>query len=428
MVKVFKSGFDGEEVLRQFQQRGYSPAEVSEQVAKIIAAVAERGDEAVCEFTRAFDHVELRPDQLAVDPKDIEIAERLVDPDLLASVELAAERVRRFHEAEKRKSWWLKEPGGSLGQQIRPIQTVGVYAPGGKAVLLSTALMNIIPAQVAGCERIVVSSPPQADLQGRLSPAILAVLHTLGEHEAYRMGGAQAIAALALGTQHVPKVDMICGPGNVYVTEAKRQLQGKVRIEGLAGPSEVLIIADETARADFIAADLLAQLEHDETAAAMLLTTDGKLLAEVSSELERQKASLLRNAILDQSLKNNCYLVRVETLEEAFELANAVAPEHLELMLPDARSHVAEVHHAGAIFLGAYSPEAIGDYVAGPNHVLPTGGTARFASGLSVDDFIKKSSLTCFDRNGFEALAEAAILLAQAEGLDAHANSIRIRL
>jgi len=428
MVKTFEVGFDPEEVLRQFQQRGYSPADVTERVSEIIAAVAERGDGAVCEFARALDQVEMRPEDLPVDGNDIEIAERVLDPELLASIDLAAERIRRFHEAQRQKSWRLEEPGGILGQQVRPIERVGVYAPGGKAVLLSTALMNIIPAQVAGCSRIVIASPPQAGLKGNLSPALLAVLHILGEPEAYRVGGAQAIAALALGTETVPKVDMICGPGNVYVTEAKRQLQGKVRIDGLAGPSEVLIVADETARADFIAADLLAQLEHDETAAAMLLTPNETLLGNVAAEIERQRRNLLRSAILDQSVENNCYLVQTAGLEEAFELANQVAPEHLEILLRDPRSYVSRVLNAGAIFLGPYAPEAIGDYVAGPNHVLPTGGTARFSSGLSVDDFIKKSSLLYFDRNGFDALAEAAMLLAQAEGLDAHANSIRIRL
>lgn len=428
MVKKIKKGFNSQALIEQFEQRGYSPQEVTARVEEIIGEVARRGDEAVCEFTRKFDRVELQPGEIRISTNDIEIASRFIEPDLYASMELATERIRRFHEAQKQKSWRLEEPGGVLGQQIRPIEKVGVYAPGGTAVLFSTALMNIIPAQVAQCGRIAITSPPQADLGGALSPQILAVLHLVGVQEVYRIGGAQAIAALALGTESIPKVDMICGPGNIYVTEAKRQLQGKVRIDSLAGPTEVVIIADEKARADFIAADLLAQLEHDTAAAAMLLSPDEQLLSEVDAELERQAKSLRRTSILAHSMPQNCYLVHTEDLDQAFDLANQIAPEHLELMIRDAKSHLQQVNHAGAVFIGDYAPEAVGDYVAGPNHVLPTGRTARFSSGLSVDDFIKKTSLVYFDRKGFSLLAEAAMLLAEAEGLDAHANSVRIRL
>ena len=428
MVKKIRPGFDPAQLLRQFENRGFSLTEVTERVAEILDAVARRGDEAVCEFTRKFDRTELKPSELKVPASEIEIADRVLSPDLVAAIELAVERIRHFHEMQRQKSWYAVEAGGMLGQQIQPIERVGVYAPGGTAVLFSTAIMNIIPAQVAGCDRIAVTSPPQPSLEGALSPTILAVCHVLGQKELYRVGGAQAIAALALGTETIEKMDMLCGPGNIYVTEAKRQLQGKVRIDSLAGPTEVVIIADEKARADYIAADLLAQLEHDTAAASMLLTPSEKLIEAVDEELQRQRPLLKRSEILSKSIEHNCYLVQTRNLDEAFELSNQLAPEHLELLVENASSLARLARNAGAIFLGDFAPEAVGDYVAGPNHVLPTGRTARFSSGLSVDDFIKKSNLVYFDRKGFQLLAEAAMVLAEAEGLDGHANSIRVRL
>lgn len=428
MVKRILKGFDSDELIGQFNERGYSPAEVTDRVGRIIETVASRGDEALVELTKQFDQVDLRPAELSVSRDEIEVADRILDPDLVSSMEVAVERIRFFHEAQRQKSWRMEEPGGVLGQQIRPIQNVGVYAPGGTAVLFSTLLMNVIPAQVAGCPRIAIASPPQSRQGGALNPTTLTACHLLRQHEVYRVGGAQAIAALALGTETIPRVDMICGPGNIYVTEAKRQLQGKVRIDSLAGPTEVVIIADEKARADFIAADLLAQLEHDASAAAMLLTPVEKLLGEVEAEIERQRRSLKRHSILTQSIDLNCYLVQTRSIEDALAFSDRIAPEHLELMLADPMEYVRFVQNAGAIFLGPYTPEAMGDYIAGPNHVLPTGQTARFSSGLSVDDFIKKSNVVYFDRAGFAALAEAAMLLAQAEELDGHANSVRIRL
>jgi histidinol dehydrogenase len=428
MVKKIKKGFNTETLLGQFDDRGFSVQEVTDKVASIIEAVKTRGDEALYEFCEKFDGVKQKPGDLTVDEGYFKSAGRVLDDDLYQAIETAVDRIRRFHQEQSQRSWFIEEPGGFLGQQIRPIENVGVYAPGGTAVLFSTAIMNIIPAQVAGCKRIAVASPPQASLAGSLNPATLAVCGILDEKEIYLMGGAQAIAALALGTETVKKVDMICGPGNIYVNEAKRQLQGTIRIDSLAGPTEVIIIADSTARADFIAADLLAQLEHDIAAAAMLLTPDENLIQAVEAELLQQKDMLNRKEIISQSIENNCYLVHTENLQEAIETANQLAPEHLELLTRDALNHCREIQNAGAIFIGNYAPEAIGDYIAGPNHVLPTNRTARFSSGLSVDDFIKKSSLVYFERMAFEPLANAAMLLAQAEGLDGHANSVRVRL
>lgn len=428
MVKIIQPGFKAQQLAEQFCERGYSPREVTKNVADIIEGVRRGGDDALSEYSRKFDKVEVQPGDLKVSSEDMAIASRVIDPDLLTSMEVAVERIRRYHYNQKQRSWWMEEPGGLLGQQVRAIERVGVYAPGGTAVLFSTAMMNIIPAQVAGCERIVVASPPQASLGGSLTPAILAMLQILGVHEVYRMGGAQAVAAMAYGTGTVPKVDMICGPGNIYVTEAKRQVQGTIRIDSLAGPSEVLVIADKEARADFIAADLLAQLEHDEHAAAMLVTPEKEIIESVQKEMASQVDRLRRKKIIEASLEHNCYLVLTRDFDEALGLANQVAPEHLELCVRDPERMSHQVQHAGAIFLGDYTPEAIGDYIAGPNHVLPTGRTARFSSGLSVDDFIKKSSLAGFEEEGFRALADAAMLMAQAEDLDAHANSIRIRL
>jgi histidinol dehydrogenase len=373
MVKRILKGFDPDRLIEQFNERGYSPAEVTDRVGKLIEAIAVRGDEALCEFTRQFDRVDLRPAELSVSPDEIQVADRILDPDLVSSMEVAAERIRAFHEAQRQKSWQLEEPGGVLGQQIRPIRNVGVYAPGGTAVLFSTLLMNVIPAQVAGCPRIAIASPPQSRQGGALNPTTLTACHLLRQQEVYRIGGAQAIAALALGTETIPRVDMICGPGNIYVTEAKRQLQGKVRIDSLAGPTEVVIIADEKARADFIAADLLAQLEHDASAAAMLLTPAEILLGDVEAEIERQKKNLQRQSFLAQSIDRNCYLVQTRSIEDALAFSDRIAPEHLELMIADPMNYVRFVQNAGAIFLGPYTPEAMGDYIAGPNHVLPTG-------------------------------------------------------
>jgi histidinol dehydrogenase len=342
------------------------------------------------------------------------------------ALKLAARNIRAFHEKQKLTSWVSQEPHGViLGQLARPLQSVGIYVPGGKAVYPSSVLMNAVPAKVAGVERVVMCSPVPG---GALDPSILVAADIAGVTEIYKIGGAQAVAAMAYGTATVPRVDKIVGPGNIYVATAKRLVFGQVDIDMIAGPSEVLVIADDTADPSYVAADLLSQAEHDELASAILVTPSRRLADKVIAEIDRQMANLVRREIAGKSIDRFGAVVIVKDLAEATDISNAIAPEHLELSVEKPFELLALIRNAGAIFLGHYSPESVGDYVAGPNHVLPTGGTARFFSPLSTDDFMKKSSLIFYTKEGLERVAEAVTRIADVEGLEAHGNTIRVRM
>lgn len=400
--------------------------EIALQVAGILKAVQERGDEAVCAYNARFDGCRLTPAELKVTEAEVAAAYRSVDDHFLAAFRLALDNVTAFHRKQLPRSWFeTGDRGAVLGQLVRPLRRVGIYVPGGKASYPSSVLMNAVPAQVAGVPSIAMVSPP--DGNGAINPYTLVAAAEAGVQEIYKIGGAQAIAALAYGTASVARVDKITGPGNIYVTLAKQQVYGQVDIDMLAGPSEVLVIADHTADPSFVAADMLSQAEHDEMAAAVLLTPDRDLARQVQSELLRQAALLTRREIIEDSLANYSAIVVTENLEQAFHLANQFAPEHLELML-DAPFHwLHKVENAGAVFLGSHSPEPAGDYVAGPNHVLPTGGTARFYSALGVDAFMKKTSLIAYTPSALNEVGDAIIKLAEVEGLTAHANAVRVR-
>jgi len=401
--------------------------EIAAQVAGILASVHARGDEAVCELTACFGGPRLTPGELKVTGAEVDAAYGLVDDSFIAALRLALDNITAFHRRQLQHSWF--EPGGHgviLGQIVRPLRRVGIYVPGGKASYPSSVLMNTVPAKVAGVKEICMVTPPDHD--GTISPYTLVAAAEAGVNEIYKIGGAQAIAALAYGTATVPKVDKITGPGNIYVTLAKQQVYGQVDIDMLAGPSEVVVIADETAAPSFVAADLLSQAEHDELASVVLLTPCADLAVKVQAEVVRQAALLPRREIIEQSLKNNGIIVITGDLNQAFDLANRFAPEHLELMITEPFHWLSRVENAGAVFLGSYSPEPAGDYLAGPNHVLPTGGTARFYSPLGVDTFMKKSSLIAYTRAALDKVGASIIKLAEVEGLTAHANAVRVRM
>jgi histidinol dehydrogenase len=399
-------------------------------VQMILSAVRNRGDEAVVEYTRKFDAPRFDRAQLRVSNREIEQAYQEVDAEFRATLALAIDRIRTFHEREKEESWTMARVDGVVtGRLVRPVDAAGLYVPGGKGgetPLVSSVLMNGIPAGIAGVPRRVLLTPPAAG--GGINPALLVAAAEIGITEIYKAGSAWAIAALAFGTETIPKVDVIVGPGNQYVTEAKRQVAGMVRIDMIAGPSEVLIIADHTARPSYIAADMLAQAEHDPQALAMVVTTSHDQAAQVVQELELQLKRLRRQDIARQSLIDRGVILVAADLNEAVELANRIAAEHLELMIQHAEDWLEKIRHAGAIFLGAYSPEAAGDYLAGPNHVLPTMGTARFSSALGVETFVKKSSLISYPRAAFMTDAAHIERLANLEGLTGHAQSVAIRL
>ena len=399
-------------------------------VQTILAAVRNRGDEAVVEYTRKFDSPQFERSQLRVSNMEIEQAYQEVDEEFRATLTLAIARIRAFHEREKEGSWTMRRDDGVVtGRLVRPVDAAGLYVPGGKGgetPLVSSVLMNGIPAGIAGVPRRVLLTPPSAG--GGINPALLVAAAEIGITEIYKAGSAWAIAALAFGTETIPGVDVIVGPGNQYVTEAKRQVAGMVRIDMIAGPSEVLIIADHTARPSYIAADMLAQAEHDPQALAMVITTSHELAAQIVQELEAQLQHLQRQEIARQSLVDRGVILVAADLSEAVSLANRIAAEHLELMIQDAEDWLDEIRHAGAIFLGAYSPEAAGDYLAGPNHVLPTMGTARFSSALGVETFVKKSSVISYPETAFKADADHIRRLANLEGLTGHAQSVAIRL
>jgi len=400
--------------------------ELMGQVASIIRDVRARGDAALIEYTARLDGVQLRPSDLRVDEGALRRCAAQVDPIVLEALREAIRNVHAFHERQREPSWQLARGAGvSLGQRITAIERAGLYVPGGTAAYPSSVVMNVVPAQVAGVDRIVVVTPPRTLAE---NPAVAAALVELNVTEIYAVGGAQAIAALTFGTETVPRVDKITGPGNKYVAAAKRLVFGAVGVDSIAGPSEVVIIADDSAPADFVAADLLAQAEHGEDASAILLTTSERLARETAAEVTRQSGSLPRRAIVEQSIADYGAIVVVASLDQACAIANELAPEHLELMTNDDEGIAPRIRHAGAIFFGCYTPEAVGDYFAGPNHVLPTGGGARFSSALGVYDFVTRTSLLCYSSEAINRSAGKIAALATAEGLDAHARSALIRL
>ncbi|PKM95898.1 MAG: histidinol dehydrogenase [Firmicutes bacterium HGW-Firmicutes-1] len=399
-----------------------------EQVAKIIEEIKINGDSAVIEFSKQFDGVSLEMNTIKVTKEDIDFAYSQVEPTIIEVIKRAKFRIEAFHNKQKTYSWFdTSEKGAILGQKVTPIESVGVYVPGGKAVYPSSVLMNVLPAIVAGVEKIVMVTPPSKELEGRINPLTLVAADLCGIHEIYKVGGAQAIAALAFGTQIIPKVDKIVGPGNIFVALAKKAVYGHASIDSIAGPSEVLVIADASANAKFVAADLLSQAEHDELASAVLVTTDEALAYEVEKEIIRQTGYLSRHEIIKASLDKFGAIIIVDSLQEAVDICNDIAPEHLELCVKEPFSVMPMIKNAGAIFLGDYSPEPLGDYMAGPNHVLPTNGTAKFFSPLNVDDFVKKSSIISFDEDALALLKDDIITFANAEFLTAHANSIKVR-
>ena len=412
--------------LRQIGQRNVAlDTALMAQVAGIIDDVRARGDAALVEYTGRFDDFSLQPSELRVKEETLREFAGRADTSVIEGLREAIARVRRFHEAERPESWELDGPNGvRLGQKITPIDRVGVYVPGGTAAYPSSVVMNVVPAQVAGVERIVIATPPRTLSE---NPAVAAALCELGIDEVYAVGGAQAVAALAYGTETVPPVDKITGPGNKYVAAAKKLVFGVVGIDSIAGPSEVIVIADDTARASFVAADLLAQAEHSDDACAILITTSDTLAEEVARELRAKVAELPRSEIIEKSLAQYGAIVVVEHLNEACNLVNEIAPEHLEIMSRDVDGIAARIRNAGAIFFGDYSPEAVGDYLAGPNHVLPTARAARFSSALGVHDFIKRTNIVKFSAAETKRTARMIAALARAEGLEAHARSVLIR-
>ncbi len=395
-------------------------------VADILANVKEKGDEALFSYTKEFDKVEVTPETIRVTEEEIEEAYKAVDASLLEVIRKALVNIRSYHEKQRQNSWFTStENGTMLGQKVTPLNRVGVYVPGGKAVYPSSVLMNIVPAKVAGVSHIVMTTPPGKD--GKVNPSTLVAAKEAGADEIYKVGGAQAIGALAYGTASIPKVDKIVGPGNIFVALAKKAVYGHVSIDSIAGPSEILVLADETANAHYVAADLLSQAEHDEMASAILITTSTELAQNVEKEIEGYLKVLSRKEIIEKSLENFGYILIAEDMDEAIEAANEIASEHMEIVTKNAFEVMMKVRNAGAIFIGEYSSEPLGDYFAGPNHVLPTNGTAKFFSALSVDDFIKKSSIVYYSRSALQEIHKDIIQFASSEQLTAHANSIAVR-
>ncbi len=400
--------------------------EFEDRVADIIAAVRKDQDAAVFSYTKKFDGADITSENVKVTDAEIKEAYAKVDEKLLSVIRKAKENIRIYHEKQKQYSWFDSEESGILlGQKVTAIQTAGVYVPGGKAVYPSSVLMNVLPAKVAGVDRIIMTTPPEAD--GSVYASTLVAAKEAGVDEIYKVGGAQAIAAMAFGTQSIPKADKIVGPGNIYVALAKKAVFGYVSIDSIAGPSEILVLADETANPQFVAADLLSQAEHDELASAILITTSQTLAKQVSEEIDRFTEVLSRKEIISKSLENYGYILIAETMEEAIPAANDIASEHLEIVTENAYEVMTKIRNAGAIFIGEYSSEPLGDYFAGPNHVLPTNGTAKFFSPLGVDDFIKKSSVISYSKEALEAVYQDIAQFAECEKLTAHANSIRVR-
>ncbi len=426
-MKLLVSGeTDFTRFLKNFSRRGESNLEkVEGPVRKILGEVKKQGDSALLRFTRRFDGWNPSADTIQVAPGEVRKAVKELPREDLRALRLAAGRIERFHALQLQKAWsFAEEDGTILGQIVRPMERVGIYVPGGKAAYPSSVLMNAIPARVAGVRQIIMACPAP---KGYLNPAVLAAAHVTGVDAVFKVGGAQAIGAMAFGTKIIPRVDKIVGPGNIYVAAAKRMVFGEVAIDAIAGPSEILIIADGSADPSFLAADLISQAEHDEQASAILICLSPTFGEKVQEEIIRQLSDLPRRKIAEPSLKNFGAILVVKSLPEAVRIANDLAPEHLELAVADPFRLLPKIQNAGAIFLGHFSPEAIGDFVAGPNHVLPTGGTARFSSPLGVYDFFKRSSLICLSPEGFKKLSRPAMRLARMENLEGHRESVRKR-
>ncbi|QNU67583.1 histidinol dehydrogenase [Ruminiclostridium herbifermentans] len=399
-------------------------ASIMSVVADILENVRKLGDKALKDYSKRFDKADI--EEIKVSEAEITAAYAEVDAELLETIKKSKQNIWNFHEKQLQNSWISpNEDGSMLGQLVRPIEKAGLYVPGGTAPLISSVLMTAIPAKVAGVSKIIMCTPPSKD--GSVNPAILVAAREAGVDEVYRVGGAQAIAAMAYGTETIPKVDKICGPGNVYVATAKRLIFGECDIDMFAGPSEILVIADSTAKPEYVAADLLSQAEHDMLASSVLITDDESLVKKVAVQIEKQLANLSRKSIIEKSLEDYGFAVLVDNIEQAIEVSNNIAPEHLEICINEPMSMLGLIKNAGAIFVGNYSPEPLGDYMAGPSHVLPTSGTARFSSPVNVDQFLKKSSLIYYNRQALEKTYKDIARFAEAELLDAHANAVKVR-
>lgn len=406
-----------------------SPNQYPEQektVAEIIAAIRDKKDEALFDYTEKFDKIRLTKETVYVTEEEIEAAYGQVDKDLIRIIRKSIDNIRDYHAMQKRTSWFDCKEGIILGQKVTPLAKVGVYVPGGKAAYPSSVLMNVVPAKVAGVSEILVCTP--CNSEGIVNPTVLVAAHEAGVDRIAKVGGAQAIAAMAFGTESVPKVDKICGPGNIFVALAKKAVYGNVGIDSVAGPSEIMVLADATANARYVAADLMSQAEHDQLASAILVTNSKSLAEEVNSEISRQIENLERREIIEKSIENYGYILVADSMQSAYDAVNAVASEHLEILTANPFESMTFIKNAGAIFLGQYSSEPLGDYYAGPDHILPTNGTAKFFSPLSVDDFVKKSSIISYSRDQLLAAGNDIIAFANAEGLTAHANSIKQRM
>lgn len=427
MRKVFLNEENRKDLLKNLLKRStgnYGKFEAT--VNDILNNVKENGDKALFEYTKQFDKYDLNADNIKVTKAEIDEAYSLVDKEYIEVMKRAAANIRAYHEKQLRTSWFDTKPDGSiLGQRITPIEKAGTYVPGGKAAYPSSVLMNIIPAKVAGVSKIVTVTPPNSE--GKVNPGTLVAADIAGADEIYKIGGAQAIAALAFGTESIPKVDKITGPGNIFVALAKKAVYGNVGIDSIAGPSEIVVLCDESANPKYVAADLLSQAEHDEMASAILVTTSEKVADAVSVEIDNFLKTLSRKDIINASLDNFGYQLIAKDMDEAVDTVNAIASEHLEILTKDPFGTMTKIKNAGAIFLGEYSSEPLGDYYAGPNHILPTNGTSRFFSPVSVDDFIKKTSIISYSFEGLEKAHKDIELFAQREGLTAHANSIKVR-
>ena len=421
MIRILKYG---EVPNSEIFARNMPTMNVTDTVAEILRNVRERGDEAVREYTEKFDHA--KPESLTVTPAEMQEALDSVDPDFLRILKRAAENIRKFHSRQVRNSFILNDEDGILmGQKVIPVDRAGLYVPGGTAAYPSTVLMDVIRAKIAGVKDVILTTPPGPD--GKINPAVLAAASVAGADRIVKAGGAQAIAALAFGTESVPKADKIVGPGNAFVAEAKRQVYGMVSIDMIAGPSEILVVADGKSNPAYVAADLLSQAEHDKVASAVLVTDSAELAEQVSAEIEKQIPQLIRAEIARASIDQNGKIIVAEDLRAAIEIANEIAPEHLELCVDNPFDYLDSIRHAGSVFLGRNCPEALGDYLAGPNHTLPTQGTARFSSPLSVDDFVKKTQYTYYTREALLAAARDVAAFAEKEGLTGHARSAMIR-
>lgn len=421
MIKILKYGeVENKDIFSRIEPE----IDVRSIVSEIISNVRKNGDKALFEYTKKFDKAE--PDSLLVSAEEIEQALKSVEPEFIQILKKAKENIELFHKNQLRKGFEIKKENGVIiGQKITPVDRAGLYVPGGTAAYPSTVLMDSIPAKIAGCKEVVMVTPPSAD--GKINSAILAAASVAGVDKIFKVGGAQAIAALAYGTRSIPKVDKIVGPGNAFVAEAKKQVYGTVSIDMIAGPSEILVVADGKSNPEYVAADLLSQAEHDKLASAVLVTDSETLAQAVSAEIEKQLPMLEREEIARASIDNNGKIIVADNIETVIEIANEIAPEHLELCVDNPFDYLDEIRHAGSVFMGRYCPEALGDYLAGPNHTLPTSGTAKFSSPLSVDDFLKKTQYTYYTKNALDEVAFDVASFAQKEGLTAHAKSAVIR-